>query len=73
MALEPRVDRLEVALSHLAEAQARTEESLKQLAAAQVHSEERFARLEEAQARTEVPPGGVGRCTDTHGRCAGAH
>jgi hypothetical protein len=54
MALEPRVDRLEVALSHLADAQARTEESMRQLAAAQVRTEERFVRLEEAQARTEA-------------------
>jgi hypothetical protein len=39
MALEARVDRLEAALTRLAEAQ--------------VHAEERFVRLEEAQARTE--------------------
>ena len=40
MALEARVDRLEAALTRLAEVQ--------------VRSEERFARLEEAQARTEA-------------------
>ena len=53
MALEPRVDRLEEALSRLAEAQERTEESMRQLAAAQARAEERFVRLEEVQARTE--------------------
>ena len=61
MALEPRVDRLEVALSHLAEAQARTEESMRQLAAAQTRmaaaqarTEARLEELATAQARTEV-------------------
>jgi hypothetical protein len=54
MALEPRVDRLEVALSHLADAQARTEESMRQLAAAQVRTEARLEELATAQARTEV-------------------
>jgi CRISPR/Cas system CSM-associated protein Csm2 small subunit len=71
MALEPRVDRLEAALSHLAEAQARTEESMRQLAAAQARAEERFAWLEEAQARTDLAVQAlaqqVGRLADTIG------
>jgi len=68
MAMEARVDRLEAALTRLAEAQARAEErfvgleeaqartaeSMRQLAAAQARAEERFVRLEEAQAHTEA-------------------
>ena len=68
MALEPRVDRLELALSRLAEAQeraeerfarleeaqARTEEQMRQLAAAQVRTEARMEVLAAAQERTEL-------------------
>jgi DNA repair exonuclease SbcCD ATPase subunit len=54
MALESRIDRLEEALSRLAEAQARTEVAVKDLAQAQVRTEERIERLAEAQARTEA-------------------
>jgi hypothetical protein len=78
MALEPRVDRLEVALSHLAEAQARTEESMRQLAAAQARTEVRMeeltaaqTRMTAAQARTDLAVQAlaqqVGRLADTIG------
>lgn len=67
MALEQRVDRLEAALTRLAEAQARTEErvgrleermgrveaALAQLAEAQARTERRVEELAQAQARTE--------------------
>jgi hypothetical protein len=71
MALEPRVDRLEAVLSHLAEAQARTEESLRQLAAAQARTEARLEELAAAQARTDLSVQAlaqqVGRLADTIG------
>ncbi len=54
MALEARVDRLEAALTRLAEVQVRSEERFARLEEAQIRTEERFARLEEAQARTEA-------------------
>lgn len=54
MALEPRVDRLELALSHLAEAQARAEERFVWLEDAQARTEESMRQLAAAQARTEV-------------------
>jgi len=47
------VDRLEEALTRLAEAQARTEERVDQLAQAQRGTEERLDQLAEAQRRTE--------------------
>ena len=54
MALEPRVDRLELALSHLAEAQAWAEERFVRLEDAQARTEESMRQLAAAQARTEV-------------------
>jgi len=54
MALEARVDRLEAALTRLAEVQVRSEERFARLEEAQIRTEEHFARLEEAQARTEA-------------------
>ena len=54
MALEPRVDRLEDALSRLAEAQVRTDERFARLEEAQVRTEEQMRQLIAAQARTEV-------------------
>ncbi len=53
MALEPRVDRLEVALTRLAEAQARAEERFARLEEAQMRTEESMRQLTAAQARTE--------------------
>ena len=71
MALEPRVDRLEVALSHLAEAQAHTEARLEELAAAQARTEVRLEELATAQARTALAVQAlaqqVGRLADTIG------
>ncbi len=50
MASEVRIDRLEDALSRLAQAQAHTDESMRRLAVAQERTEERVGRLEEAMA-----------------------
>src|SRR5574341_293434 len=57
MALEARVDRLEAALTRLAEAQARSEESMRQLAAAQARTELAVQALAQQ----------VGRLADTIG------
>ena len=61
MALETRSDRLEVALSRLAEAQDCTEEGMRRLeaamaalAAAQARTEERVGRLEQHMDRVEA-------------------
>lgn len=48
-----RVDRVEVAIGRLAEAQTRTEERMAELAEAEVRTEKRIAELAAAQARTE--------------------
>jgi len=54
MALEPRVDRLELALSRLAEAQERAEERFARLEEAQARTEEQMRQLAAAQVRTEA-------------------
>jgi hypothetical protein len=54
MALEPRVDRLEEALSRLAEAQVRADERFARLEEAQTRTEEQMRQLTAAQARTEA-------------------
>ncbi len=54
MDLEMRIDRLEEALTRLAQAQARTEERVGRLEDAMVRLTERVDRLAEAQARTEA-------------------
>jgi len=54
MALEARVDRLEAALTRLAEAQIRTEEHFARLEEAQARTEARVEQLAAAQARTEA-------------------
>ena len=54
MALEARVDRLEAALTRLAEAQARAEERFARLEEVQARTEESMRQLAAAQARTEA-------------------
>jgi hypothetical protein len=48
-----RVDRLEIALANLAEAQSRTEQRVEELAQAQSRTEQRVEELAQAQSRTE--------------------
>lgn len=48
-----RIDRVEVAIGRLAEAQTRTEERMAELAEAEVRTEKRIAELAAAQTRTE--------------------
>jgi multidrug efflux pump subunit AcrA (membrane-fusion protein) len=54
MTLEDRIDRLESALSRLAEAQARAQAALDRLAEAQARAEARLDTLAAAQVRTEA-------------------
>ncbi len=51
--IEGRLDRLEMTLHRLAEAQAQTQQEVRQLAQAQTRTEQELGRLAEAQARTE--------------------
>lgn len=71
MTLETRIDRLEDALTRLAEAQARTEERVGRLEEAVARLAEAQARLAEAQARTEAAvqtlAQQVGRLSETIG------
>ena len=52
--VETNIDRLEVAVTNLAQAQARTETRVEELAQAQARTETRVAELAQAQARTET-------------------
>ena len=51
--VDTNIDRLEAAVTNLAQAQARTESRVEELAQAQVRTESRVAELAQAQARTE--------------------